>query len=121
MHRQVMATESEYDKQKALLEQKIEFFEKNLEEAQRKEKELALELKSQKRDHFTVSKEASGKFEQQIKDLNKKCEEQAEKLFEQESGMQEFEQKYDVEKLRWEDQELALKKELTKTKDQSTE
>ena len=33
IHRQRMAAESEFDKQKALLEQKLEFFEKSLEEA----------------------------------------------------------------------------------------
>ena len=46
IHRQRMAAESEFDKQKALLEQKIEFYEKGLEEAQKKEKELSLEVKN---------------------------------------------------------------------------
>lgn len=41
-----MSAESEFDKQKALLEQKIEFYEKQLEDAQKKEKELSLELKN---------------------------------------------------------------------------
>lgn len=52
-----MAAESEFDKQKALLEQKLEFLEKSLEDAQKKEKELSTELKNQKKDHFSVSKE----------------------------------------------------------------
>lgn len=70
-----MAAESEYDKQKALLEQKLEFMEKQLEESQRKEKELSLEVKNQKRDHFSAVKDIQSKMEQQIKDLNKKVEE----------------------------------------------
>ncbi len=52
-----MSAESEHDKQKALLEQKLEFLEKSLEEAQKKERELAAELRDQKKDHFSVSKE----------------------------------------------------------------
>lgn len=52
-----MSAESEFDKQKALLEQKLEFLEKSLEEAQKKERELSTELKTQKKDHFSVSKE----------------------------------------------------------------
>lgn len=41
-----MSAESEFDKQKALLTQKIEFLEKQIQESQLKEKEYAEELKS---------------------------------------------------------------------------
>ena len=58
-----MSAESEHDKQKALLEQKLEFLEKSLEDAQKKEKELSVEVKNQKRDHFNSNKEISTKFE----------------------------------------------------------
>jgi hypothetical protein len=44
--RRIMAAESEFDKQKALLDQKIEFLEKSISESQRKEREYAEELKS---------------------------------------------------------------------------
>jgi hypothetical protein len=47
-----MAAESEFDKQKALLEQKVEFLERQLDEAQKKEREMSAEVKNQKRDHF---------------------------------------------------------------------
>ena len=59
-----MAAESEFDKQKALLEQKLEFYEKSLEEAQRKEKELSSEVKNQKREHFSSIKDIQSKLEQ---------------------------------------------------------
>jgi hypothetical protein len=59
-----MSAESEYDKQKALLEQKLEFYEKSLEEAQKKEKELSSEVKNQKREHFSSIKEIQQKLEQ---------------------------------------------------------
>jgi hypothetical protein len=52
-----MAAESEFDKQKALLEQRVEFYEKNLEEAQKKEKELSMEVKNQKKEHFSNVKD----------------------------------------------------------------
>lgn len=58
-----MSAESEFDKQKALLEQKLEFTEKSLEEAYKKEKELSNELKNVKRDHFSNNKDISSKFE----------------------------------------------------------
>lgn len=64
IYRQRMAAESEYDKQKALLEQKLEFYEKSLEEAQRKEKELSAEVKNQKREHFSSIKDIQVKLEQ---------------------------------------------------------
>ncbi len=38
MQRRVLSTESEFDKQKALLDQKIQFLEKSIEDYQRKEK-----------------------------------------------------------------------------------
>jgi hypothetical protein len=58
-----MAAESEYDKQRALLEQKLEFYEKSLEDAQKKEKELSAEVKNQKREYFSSVKEIQTKLE----------------------------------------------------------
>ena len=45
-YRSRMAAESEFDKQKALLEQKLEFLERQLQESQSKEKELSSEVKN---------------------------------------------------------------------------
>lgn len=56
--RRIMAAESEFDKQKALLDQKIEFLEKSISESQRKEREYAEELKSQKKESQGSYKEA---------------------------------------------------------------
>jgi hypothetical protein len=53
IQRQQVSTESEFDKQKALLDQKIEFLEKALEDSGRREKEISLELKSCKKDFLT--------------------------------------------------------------------
>ena len=62
-YRSRMAAESEFDKQKALLEQKLEFLERQLQESQSKEKELSSEVKNQKRDHFNSVKDLQGKLE----------------------------------------------------------
>jgi DNA repair exonuclease SbcCD ATPase subunit len=70
-----LAAESEFDKQKALLEQKLEYLERSLEESQRKEKELSVEVKNQKRDQSAAFKEMQARMEQHIKDLGKKVEE----------------------------------------------
>lgn len=46
LQRQVMSTESEHDKQKALLNQKIEHLESTVEQMRTKEKEYVADLKS---------------------------------------------------------------------------
>ena len=45
-----IAAESEFDKQKALFEQKIEFLEKALEDSNKREKDISFELKNVKKD-----------------------------------------------------------------------
>ena len=57
MRRQVMAAQSESEKTKLLLEEKIVYLEKQLEEAQEKEKEMSQELKSRKRESILNTKE----------------------------------------------------------------
>jgi len=48
--RQQVSAESEFDKQKALLDQKLEFLEKALEDSSKREKETSTELKNSKKD-----------------------------------------------------------------------
>jgi len=63
-NRQVMAAQSEFEKQKALLDQKIEFLERAQEEWQKKEKEYSAELKNLKRDHLSNIKDSTSKYDQ---------------------------------------------------------
>ena len=51
------AAESEFDKQKALLDQKVEFLEKALEDSNKREKELSMELKTCKKDILNQNRE----------------------------------------------------------------
>ena len=55
--RQQVSAESEFDKQKALLDQKLEFLEKALDDSKLREKELSTELKNTKKDSMAQSKE----------------------------------------------------------------
>ena len=66
--RQQVAAESEFDKQKALLDQKIEFLEKALEDSGKREKEISLELKNCKKEFLGQSREQTQMLEKQIKD-----------------------------------------------------
>ena len=52
-----VSAESEFDKQKALLDQKIEFLEKAVEDSSRREKEMSTELKNSKREFQNHNKE----------------------------------------------------------------
>ena len=57
IQRQQVASESEFDKQRALLDQKIEFLEKALEDSSKREKELSTELKNSKKDFLSQNRE----------------------------------------------------------------
>ena len=100
-----------------MLEQKQEFLERQLEEAQRREKELSAEVKNQKRDHFNSVKDMQGKLEQQIKDLQRKAEEQSEQLFEWESRYQDLETRFDQATSKYEESEAQKVKDITKLRD----
>ena len=112
-----MSAESEFDKQKALLEQKLEFIEKQLDESQKKEKELSSEVKNQKRDHFNNVKDLQSKLEQQVKELNRRVEEQSEQLFEWESKHGDLETKYEQDQVKWDDMEATRGKENQRLRD----
>lgn len=58
-----MQQESEFEKQKALLDQKITHLESNLESSKAKEKELNDELKQMKKELINSIKDNSSKYE----------------------------------------------------------
>ena len=82
IQRMQVASESEFDKQKALFEQKIEFLEKALEDSNKREKEITVELKNCKKDFLNQNKEQTSVLEKQIKDMNKIMEELKETNYE---------------------------------------
>lgn len=85
--RRTIASESEFDKQKALLMQKIEFHEKTIEDLQRKDKEYSAELKNQKKEHTSAVKETSQRYEKQLKTLQEKLDALHEQYLEKEAEL----------------------------------
>jgi len=70
-----MATESEFDKQNALMKQQIEFTQAKADKLETREKELLNELKNQKKENVASSGNVKEKFEKQLIDLTKKYDE----------------------------------------------
>lgn len=101
IERQNLFTQSENEKEKCLLLQKIAYLEKNLEEINKKEKDQANEIKSTKKDHITQMKEISGKYETLTKTQQIKINELQEKLLELENDIATKEQKYEMERKKW--------------------
>jgi len=66
--RQQVSSESEFDKQKALLDQKIDFLEKEVADLSKREKDLTTELRNSKKEFLSQNKENAQLLEKQIKD-----------------------------------------------------
>ena len=113
MQRQVLQSESEFDKEKALLVQKIEHLESSLEAARKRETEQNDEIKSQKRELMNSIKDCSSKFESQIKELKDQVDQANEQLMEKDLSLTEALQKYEFEKKQWTDLEAKLRSDFT--------
>lgn len=97
---------SEYEKEKALLLQKVLFYEKSMEDMESRHKESSSDLKTVKKEHANTIKELTSKNEAQIRSLNQKIAELQERVSEFESDLIGREQKYDSERKKWESAEL---------------
>ena len=95
----ILTAESNSGKSQALLEQKIDYLEKTLEESREKEKEYANELKSIKSKHVEAIKEMTLKDEGLIKELQRKVEDEKEQVRELETELMEMQQQYENEKI----------------------
>lgn len=98
--RRLITAESEFEKQRLLLEQKIKFNEKNYEDLKEKEKEWSNELKSMKKDRESFSKESKDKYESQIKAITKKLEEAQEKNIDLETKLLDKEKRAAFDKIK---------------------
>ena len=116
-----VASESEFDKQKALFEQKIEFLEKALEDSNRREKEISVELKNCKKDFLNQNKEQTTQLEKQIKDQNKLMEELKEQNYEQETKISDLEINLEEQKNKLTDEINYKSKELRKNNDSNSD
>lgn len=91
IQRQQTAAESEFDKQKALLDQKIEFLEKALEDSNKREKDVSTELKNSKKEFLNQNREQTLQLEKQIKEQIKQIDQMKEVIYEHESKNSELE------------------------------
>ena len=98
MNMRLMASESEFNKQKALLGQQIEFLKNTLGEASGKESKLQEEISEQKKEYLEGVKLGSSRFELQIKELNEQKEDLGEQLANAEREIEDVNQKYQLEK-----------------------
>lgn len=118
LQRQVMNAESNFDKEKALLEQKNTHLEQTVESLKEKEKELTSDLRAQKDEWKATIKEAQGKNEAKIKELQEKLETQTEAYLEKESEFVEKEQKLTAENQTLEDKASKQETKITEMKAQ---
>eukprot|EP01022_Parablepharisma_sp_SALTPOND_P026536 TRINITY_DN64349_c3_g1_i1.p1 TRINITY_DN64349_c3_g1~~TRINITY_DN64349_c3_g1_i1.p1 ORF type:complete len:1293 (-),score=318.68 TRINITY_DN64349_c3_g1_i1:5706-9584(-) len=95
----MISFESEFEKQKALFEQKIVHLEKNLEETKAKEKDYVAEVNNVKKAHAAQIKEVNEKHEATLQQMQKKLEDTNERLLETEGKLSETEQNYEMIKV----------------------
>jgi len=96
--RKLVKYQCDIDREKALLEQKIDYYNKQMEENTKREKGSGQELKSQLKEQGLAMKDMTSKFETQIKNLNKLNEDLNEKILEFESSLYNKEQIIENEK-----------------------
>ena len=101
--RKVITIKAECDKEKALLNQKVELLSKQIDDFARREKEANQEMKSQLKEQQIAFKDKSEKYEQTIKKLNSDNESLQEKVIDLESNLQSCELLYQNEKKNNED------------------
>ena len=85
--RRAIAIKAEYDKEKALLTQKNELLERQIDDFKQREKEIKQETNSQLKEQSIAYKDKVDKFEKTIKNLNEQNEELKEKLVDMESNL----------------------------------
>ena len=88
MQKRMISSESEFEKQKALLNQKISFLEDSLKASQAKEKQLASELQKQKEELLNSMRAGSSKHEEHLKSLQDRSDDLQEQLLEKEGMVQ---------------------------------
>ena len=115
--RRMVSSESENDKQKALLDQKVGFLENTIESLKTKEKDLQAEIKNQKKELVSSMKDNSVKFEEKISSLNKKVDSCQDEITEKDNLISELEQKVYVHTTTISEKEI----ELNNLKDSSEE
>ena len=108
LERRLFQAESEHQQEKALLQQKIAFVEKSLEESSNREKTYLSELKSQKAAHSQTLKDISSKHEATLKNYQSKVDTESDHTSELERALAEKEAQHEALKSQWEETEQIL-------------
>ena len=101
MNRKNIKVESEFEKERALLEQKVLFLERNLEEKLGKEKEYLSNWNNQKSELSNEIRNVSQKYEHELKQTALLLEEEKEKASELEAQLQKLQSSYHEESATW--------------------
>jgi hypothetical protein len=110
--RRALTVQAEADKEKALLDQKIELLSKQNDDYTKREKDSGVELKSHIKEQTIAFKESTSKYENQIKLLNELNEQLKEKVLDLEGNLSNKEHYSELDKNKLE--ELSLKFNLEK-------
>jgi len=110
--RNLKSREAEFLKEKSLMEQKLKFAEKQIEELSNKEKDQTNELKSVKKERDLFSKESKEKYEAQLKSLNIKMEELQDKNIDLETKLLDKEKRSEFDRKKYEENLEEMKKRL---------
>jgi len=115
--RKLITTQGEAERERALLEQKIDHYSKLIEDYAKREKESGMELKSHVKEQSNAMKESSQKFEIQIRNLNELNDDLKEKLIDLESLLANKEHLFEAERIRADDLQLKFNIEIKDSND----
>jgi len=117
MHRHNIKVESEFEKERALSEQKILFLEKNLDEKSSKEKEYLSNWNNQKSELSNEIRLVCQKYEGELKQLNLLLDEEKERSGELDAQLQDLQQSFKEKSQMWQEQEYRYKMMIDQTQD----
>lgn len=115
VQRSVKQSQSEFDKEKALLDQKVEYLESVLKEKQDRERDSTSEMRNQKAELSQEIKQISARYDSEIKSLNKFLEDEKEKSADLEAKLQESLAKLEQSEKRQSETERTLQSQLAES------
>ena len=96
--RKAITIQGELDKQKALLDQKIDNYSKQIDDYNKREKESVIELRIQIKEQQLANKDSNSKYENLIRTLNNELDELREKVMDYETSISGKESLLELEK-----------------------
>lgn len=109
MNRNSIKAQSEFEKERALLDQKVQFLEKSLAEKTEKEKEQMCNWHSQNKELSNEIRQICQKYEAELKQAHMLLEEEKEKSSELEASFQELRDRTTEQQAAWKKSEKRFK------------